>query len=104
MKYNFPKIKITKDQKLWLEKAYSYQKKGEKVKYRQLRAELYGKIPDTFHPKTIDSRLLHSYESLSFVGIWHIDPNTDLIKKTDTLIKKIREIILKKKKFQSYLN
>lgn len=94
MTYKFPQIEIDKDARAWLESAYLKLKKRETVSSRRLRVELHGKIADDFDPYRVDRRLLHGGDRLTLLGIWHLDPETDLVEKTHRVISLIKEMIL----------
>ncbi len=95
MPYNFPKIEITDDAKAWLGAIYTKFKTREKAGHRSLKIELLGKIPDDFNPYQIDRRLLEGEDRLTLLGIWHLDPETDLIEKTHKVILLIKDFLFK---------
>ncbi len=82
---------------LWIEKAYEMTKGLKKVNHRKLLLELKDELSENFSPSQIDPRLYHSnpnsqfYAELALLGIYLGDPNSEIIKKVDLLIKKIRE-------------
>lgn len=90
-----PKIKLTEPERKWLELVYEKVKNSEKIGYRELRSQLYKEIPKDFHPKQM-SRLLidNSGERITLLGIYAINSDTQLIKKTNSIINYIREILI----------
>jgi hypothetical protein len=96
MKYNFPKIEINTDQKLWLEALYDRFKKGEiYVDPRDLKAHLRGKIPVEFKPMEINWRLSPGGRSLTVVGLWYTNPEDNNIVLLDHLLKGIQDFVIK---------
>jgi hypothetical protein len=93
MKYKLPKIEISVPGQIWMKAIYSKMKKGEQVEYRHLRAELVGTLPLSFVPDEIDNRLLQGRVSLTLLGIWNIDPESDFIIKTDSVIRGIANLL-----------
>lgn len=94
MKYEFPKIELTESERIWLSAIYSKLKEGEEIEPRALKVKLWSKLPKGFDPLTIDRRLVLNGYEITLLGIWHIDPNSDLIRKTDQIITCIRDMIL----------
>ncbi|HEY0434004.1 MAG TPA: hypothetical protein VGC95_09040, partial [Chitinophagaceae bacterium] len=74
---------------------YSKLKKFEPIETRQLKVELWDQLPKNFDPYKMDRRLVLNGSAITLLGIWHIDPNTELIQKTDRIITCIRDMILK---------
>jgi phage shock protein PspC (stress-responsive transcriptional regulator) len=56
-------------------------------------AELVGTLPLSFVPDEIDNRLLQGRVSLTLLGIWNIDPESDFIIKTDSVIRGIANLL-----------
>lgn len=97
-----PEIKLSAPERKWLELVYEKVKNSEKIGYRELRSQLYREIPKDFHPKQM-SRLLidNSGERITLLGIYTINPKTQLISKTNTLINHIRETLLAEPRAQT---
>jgi len=90
-----PKIKLTVPERKWLELVYEKVKNSEKIGYRELRSQLYKEIPKDFHPKRMRRLLVdNSGERITLLGIYSINPKTQLIKKTNTVINFIRETLI----------
>ena len=68
--------------------------KGDEIDPRALRAQLYAQLPKRFDPLTIDPRLLISGTRITLLGVWHINPASDLIPHTETIIRSIKEATL----------
>ncbi|MEN3331853.1 MAG: hypothetical protein V7641_1218 [Blastocatellia bacterium] len=98
MTYNFPTIPLSESDKIWMNALYFKLKKGEEIDTRALKAELWNKLPRGFNPFQIDRRLVLNGSSITLPGIWHIDPESDLIKKTDQVIICIRDMLVKNHK------
>lgn len=95
MTYNLPQIDLAEPEKTWLSAVHSKLMKGESVDTRTLKVELRNKLPKKFEPLEIDSRLLISGRDITLLGVWHIDPESELIERTDKVILCIRELLLK---------
>jgi predicted nucleotide-binding protein len=95
MKSNLDKTILSESQKLWLKETYLKQKKGAPANKRTLKIELLDKLPKDFNPSDIDRRLLRGDVNITLFGIGLIDPESELIKKTDKVLQAIREILLK---------
>lgn len=80
-KINWPKIKkLTKYEKIWLEKVYEKVKNHENPTYKKIKVELIKSLPIRFNPSTIDKRLAgYKGEDLTLFGVYTIDPKSDLI-------------------------
>lgn len=87
-------VKVSKDQKLWIEALYRQLKQGKHKNYRALKAELYGKIAADFDPKKIDERLLTYGTNLTILGIEFIDPEFRILGKSEKVILAIKEILI----------
>ena len=96
MKYNFPKIEISADEKLWLEALYDKFKKGEtNVDPRELKALLWMKISKEFEPNKISWHLSSGGRNLTVLGLWHVNPNDENILLLDELLKALQEYLRK---------
>lgn len=93
--YNFPRIEISEPERVWMSAIYSKLKNSENVVTRALKVELRDKIPRSFDPLAIDRRLVSGGRDITLLGIWHIEPDSELIKKTDQVIVCIRDMILR---------
>jgi len=102
MTYDFPKIQLSEADRIWMEAIYSKLRSGAEVGIRALKIELWGKVPNDFDPYKIDPRLVLAGYQITLLGIWHIDPLSDLIAKTDKIIYCIRDMILKDHKVQTF--
>lgn len=89
MEYTFQKAQLTDHERLWLREVHE----SQEFDVRKTKVKLYGKIPNNFEPRKIDSRL-YRYDHLSLVGIWHIDPNNKIFSEVAQIIAKIKEMIL----------
>lgn len=96
MKYNFPKIEISADEKLWLETLYDKFKKGEtNVDPRELKAQLWTKISKEFEPNKISWHLSSGGRNLTVLGLWHVNPNDENILLLDELLKALQDYLRK---------
>ncbi len=95
MSYSFPQMRLSEAETLWLEEVYSRLREFEPASPRELRVNLWNRLPRSFDPYQIDRRLMLNPSQITLLGIWHIDPESDLIDKTDRIICCIRDSILK---------
>jgi|GEM_PF-2460399 len=88
-------IKLTKDQRKWLELVYEKMINKERFTYRKLRTELFDSIPEDFNPNEIDSRL-SNYNAcdLTLLGIEYMHPEREMCHKTEQVILGIKQILL----------
>lgn len=93
--YNFPRIPLREDEKIWLNAIYSKRIKGEKVNTTELLIELDGQISEDFEYKRIDPRLASFGFDITLLGILQLDPTTDFVKHTHNVIVFIRDLIKK---------
>jgi predicted nucleotide-binding protein len=92
------KVKLTEPQKIWLRGLYSHLSKGKQIDVRSLKIELLNQLPKNFNPSEIDSRLLRSDVNLTIIGIGLLDPDSNLINKTNKVLQGIREVLLQNPK------
>src|ERR1051325_5406376 len=92
------KVKLTEAQKIWLRGLYSHLSKGEQIDTRSLKIELLNQLPEYFNPSEIDSRLLRGDANITIIGIGLIDPENKLVKKTNEVLRGIRELLLQNPK------
>lgn len=100
MKYEFPKIEFSEQEKIWMQAVYSKIRDGEPIDIRELKVQLRSKLPRNFDPYKIDRRLVINGTAITLLGIWQIDPDSDLIQKMDQIITCIRDMILKDSKLK----
>src|SRR5688572_33236295 len=74
---------LTRAEKVWLGAIYDKLSKNEEVVPTQMLAQLWGKIPPNFKYKDIDPRLIFFGVDITLLGILQVDPDTDLVSKTD---------------------
>lgn len=94
-KYNLPKIPLSEPELIWMKEIYAKFIEREEPDIRALKSKLFGKIPKDFNPNSVDRRLLLNGTELTLLGIWHVNPNTDLVQKTDLVINCIRDLLNK---------
>jgi hypothetical protein len=102
MEYNFPRIGLEDAERIWLTAIYSKLKMFQPIDTRQLRIELWEQLPKNFDQTKIDRRLAVYGSSITLLGVWHVDPHSDLIHKTDQIIICIRDMILKNHKIKRF--
>ena len=95
MKYDFVKFELTHSQKLWLEELYSAYKNDRHADPSHIKRKLWKKLDPDFDPYDID-RSLACGNHISPLGIWHIDPDTDILNRMDRLLQTLRELLIEK--------
>ena len=95
MKYDFVKFKLTPPQKLWLEELYLAYKDDRHTDPSHIKRKLWKKLDADFDPYDID-RSLACGNHISPLGIWHIDPDTDILNRMDRLLQTLRELLIEK--------
>lgn len=90
MNETFKKHKLSEAELLWLKEIYT----NDKFDVKLARVKLYDKLPKSFNPKNIDNRFLIEGKSLTFLGVWYIDPDSDILKNVDKVIIAIKNMIL----------
>ena len=94
-KEDFPRIPLTPYATTWLEAVYVRLRQGKQSKPTELLVELWSRLPEDFDYNQIDRRLIRHGVNLTLLGILHIDPATDLVEKTDHVIRCVRDLITK---------
>ncbi len=107
--YAFKKIEITDNEKIWLStfynklKTFYYNDQDFNVLdvpikdiINELKVELYGKLKD-FDYKNIDGSLFRA-NHLTLIGLWYIDPESNIFDHVTKIISYIKELILSDKK------
>ncbi|HAD82876.1 MAG: hypothetical protein A2509_02745 [Candidatus Edwardsbacteria bacterium RIFOXYD12_FULL_50_11] len=95
MAYSFPVIKLTAPQKLWLETSVAFFLRGEPNDRIKMKIHLFGKLGEEFNVDDIDDRLIGFGMAPTILGLWHVEPNNNLLPLTDKVIKCIRNNIIK---------
>jgi hypothetical protein len=92
-KYNLLVIQLSEPELLWLHEVYEKYKTNEEVDIKALRVKLREQIPIDFEPEKIDNRLLRLGRHITLYGIWHVDPDTNLLQDADLVIRAIGKLI-----------
>lgn len=96
MQYKFPRLPLDDTQTLWLKKLYEKFRNKQQVDVRALKSELWGKIPRDFDPwKMIDSKLAGAGRTITILGIWHVDPESEYLSIVEGTIETIRTLLLR---------
>lgn len=90
MDYTFKAITLNGDERLWLQEIYADPKADQK----KIKVKLWDKITRGFDPNSIDSRLYRK-DHLTLVGVWHIDPESEMFDIVTRVIQHIRQKIIK---------
>lgn len=94
-KRNFPRIALSPEVSIWLKAAYKRLREGKQINPTEMLVELWSDLPEDFDYNRIDSRLMRFGVDLTLLGILHVDAATDLVEKTDQVIRFTRELIRK---------
>lgn len=88
-------IKVTEDQKKWLQALYEKAFDRGVVNYRILRTELYGVVAEDFDPDSIDDRIAnYRGTEITLLGVEFLHPEIKILEKTDKIIKAIKGLLL----------
>lgn len=99
MKFDFPEIKISNPERVWLEKIYEKMKIRDEFDFRTLRVELWDQLPEDFDPSQIDYRLIQD-NGLTLLGLCLLEPESEMIKNTEKVIIAIRKMIINNPKLE----
>lgn len=95
MNYNFPKFDLTDSQKKWLEELYSAYQRDESIELIHLKRKLWKYLPSDFNYKEFP-RALANYNCITPIGIWHLDPATEIFEKIDAVLSNLQELMVEK--------
>ena len=91
-----PILPLSEVEQIWVSKLYEIFKQNRKLSYRQLRAELLGKLPYHFQRSDVDNRLVrYGIDNISLLGVVAIEKNYDVLKKADSIVGAIRDMLIK---------
>lgn len=93
MKYSIGNIKLTDDERLWLDSVYQQERSGAEYSPRSLRVRLHNKLSREFDPKQIDNRIYSGMRPTLF-GMALIDPESDIVNLAENVINTIQTRIL----------
>ncbi|MFZ2205503.1 MAG: P-loop NTPase fold protein [Minisyncoccia bacterium] len=94
--YNFPKVSLTDNELFWLKISYEKFLKNETFNLHEELAKHWDKLPKDFDPSQIDQRLLIGGYTITLLGIWHVNPSSEIFGNTDKTIFIIRELLIEK--------
>jgi hypothetical protein len=94
-KQDFPRITVSPEVTTWLKAAYTQLREGKQINPTEMLVGLWSTLPEDFDYNSIDSRLMRFGVDLTLLGVLHVDATTDLVEKTDRVIRFIRELIRK---------
>jgi hypothetical protein len=101
---NLPNIKLSKNQKIWLEEAWKLLRtSGRKVTYQRIRANTIDKTGKDFNPHSIDNLLARDYVSnITLLGLILIDSHKEIIEVTNQTLKHIKAKLLENPDFRKF--
>lgn len=87
-----PKIELNENEKTWLLEAWTYLRTNAvKPDYQYLRKATIDKTGAQFIPTTISPLLLNERTEITFLGVLHIEPNSDIFKNAEDLLFLIKQ-------------
>jgi len=96
-RYSFPTMSLSYQEKIWLGAVYKKFLKDEPVYVRDLVSELWDNIDKDFEPQKINPILLSGGTDITLIGIWHVDPESDIFENFDRVVFSIIEILKNQK-------
>lgn len=93
LRFKFPVVKLTEFEETWLRAVYNKFLNDQEINYRALWASIWDKSPVNFDPVRMNHSLVISGTQITLLGIWHIDPGSDIFEKYDKVIRAIKEIL-----------
>lgn len=97
MTVTFKNHKLTEAERLWMKEIYT----NKDFDFKLARVKLFDKLPKNFNPRDIDKRFLTDGKNLTFLGVWNVDPDSDIIKHVDKVIIAIKDLIFKQPGLES---
>ncbi len=92
-----PIIKLSAPESLWLQEAYQAAKENTRIDYKQIWSKLYGKIPNTFRPVSMDAKLVSSDgEEIRLLGVVALEKNYSVLGKINKMVLSIKDILLER--------
>jgi class 3 adenylate cyclase len=94
-RYQLPNVQISEAEAEWLEQLYSAFKKGFKPGLSELKQHLQsqGRWRSGFKPYDIDYRLVENGNEITLIGMWQIEPDTDIVEKCHRVISYIKRVV-----------
>lgn len=89
--WDFPEVELTDAQRTWLEAVYRHFREGKEIVPRLLKHDLRDQLPSDFDPDEIDRRLLTGKTDPTLLGVWHVDPDSEIITLLDRLLRRVRD-------------
>ncbi|MHB1949946.1 MAG: hypothetical protein ACYCQK_00570 [Acidiferrobacteraceae bacterium] len=96
MAHTFKTLTLTEPVRIWLTEMY----RNEDFDPKKARVKLRKDLPKGFSPRSIDSRLCKQ-DHLTLIGIWHIDPESEVFRNVSRVIEDIREAIMREPEIKS---
>lgn len=93
--------KITKDERIWLKEVYDNNYEGNIISIKDLWGKLHDKLPKSYRPESMNSQLISKNgEEIRVMGVIALQKNKNFLKRIDTVINCIQQIILADTKIQ----
>ena len=95
MKYDFPRFELTDSLRAWLVELYTAYKRDAYIDPRHIKRKLWNNLSENFDPDDIPSALA-GYNHITPIGIWHLDPQTEIFDKIDKIFFGLRRLLVEK--------
>lgn len=95
MEYDFPHFDLTDSQTAWLYELYTAYKQDAYVDPRRIKRRLWNSLSEDFDPDDIP-RALAGYSHITPIGIWHLDPQTEIFDQIDRVFHGLRTLLVEK--------
>ncbi|MEA3225885.1 MAG: hypothetical protein U9Q07_08030 [Planctomycetota bacterium] len=97
MEYDFPHFDLTDSQTAWLNEFFAAYKQDAYVDPRRIKRKLWNNLSVDFDPDDIP-RALASYSHITPIGMWHLDPQTEIFDQIDKVFYGLRTLLVEKYK------
>jgi len=95
MEYDFPRFELTDSQKAWLHELYTAYKQDAYVDPGHIKRRLWNNLSRDFDPKDIPGALA-GYSHITPVGIWHLDPQTEIFDQISRIFYGLKKLLVEK--------
>ena len=95
MEYDFPHFELTDSQRTWLGELYKAYKQDTYFDPRHIRRKLWKDLSKDFDPNNIPNALA-GYSHITPIGIWHLDPQTEIFDQIDKVFYGLHTLLVDK--------
>ncbi|RNC83684.1 MAG: hypothetical protein ED557_07815 [Balneola sp.] len=94
-------LKISNDERTWLEEAYNIFKKGEVYDPIIFYEANFDKFSKGFMPEDLNRSLIRP-DGITLLGIWLVDPDNNIFEKIEKVIIELKKLVLDKSKRKEF--